>query len=380
MTGDVLDDIEEFSLLGGPLQRSLGRWRDRHAALGFLLAASLWTVLVAIAIGEGHASRVLSFSVIGGHVRVLVVIPLLFLCEGALDPQIRAFLRELVRSAVVPASEVPALRAALLRVRRGKESSLPDVVCFATALSLLPFGQYLHLSGSTANYDPLHLPMSATWTSNWYWFVCLTIYRFVLFRWVWRVALWWYLLRRIATLPLRLVAAHPDRMGGLGNLQLVQIHLLPLVSAVSVVQSASLAEDLARARIPFEATFPTVLLTLGVSAILMLSPLLFFLKQSWACRVDGWSAYAELATHYVRQFDEKWVRAEPAEPLLGTPDLQSLADLGTSFQVVHEMQWVPISLTLLKEMSLATVTPFVPLILLRYPLSAVAERFFKILF
>jgi len=47
----------------------------------------------------------------------------------------------------------------------------------------------------------------------------------------------------------------------------------------------------------------------------------------------------------VREFDRKWLRGGAAadEPLLGSADIQSLADLGNSDAVVKEMRLVPFS-------------------------------------
>jgi hypothetical protein len=107
----------------------------------------------------------------------------------------------------------------------------------------------------------------------------------------------------------------------------------------------------------------------------LLIPLFFFVAHLWVCREEGWSAYLQLATRYVSAFDDKWVKGVPAEKLLGTSDLQSLADLGNSLRVVREMQWVPIPLTLLRDIGIAGIVPFFPLVLMKYPIAELAQRF-----
>ena len=51
-----------------------------------------------------------------------------------------------------------------------------------------------------------------------------------------------------------------------------------------------------------------------------------------------------LAQRYAREFDSKWLRGErdPAEPFIGSADIQSLADLGNSFEVIKTMRFVPV--------------------------------------
>jgi hypothetical protein len=377
-----LASIESFSLRGGPLQRvvhrmglALGRGDDIW--LGLAIAAALWSVLMGLAVAEGQGSRLLSLDTIGGHVRIAVVIPLLFLSDRTLDARIRGFLGELVHTGILPTSEFTALELALQRIRRWKDSPITDLVCLLSAALMLGFGRQLHLPGSTSIYDSMH--SSSSWSAHWYWFACLTLYRVLLFRWVWRLGLWWYLLRQLTKLRLRLFAPHPDRMAGLGNIELVQVNMLPLVFALSAVQSAALAEGIARASVAFEAGYSTMLFTLFVGASLLLTPLFFFASQFWKCRVNGLGEYSQLATRYVRGFEDKWVRGTSSEPLLGTSDLQSLADLGNSVRVVQELQWVPIPLTLLKRIVVTGLVPFAPLILFKVPVTELAKDFFKIL-
>ena len=50
-----------------------------------------------------------------------------------------------------------------------------------------------------------------------------------------------------------------------------------------------------------------------------------------------------MAERYVREFDTKWLRggAHADEPLVGSGDIQSLADLANSFEVVRTMRIAP---------------------------------------
>ena len=75
----------------------------------------------------------------------------------------------------------------------------------------------------------------------------------------------------------------------------------------------------------------------------MLCPLIVFGGQLSRTRRAGLSEYGVLAQHYVRDFDAKWIRGnrDPAEPLVGSADVQSLADLANSFDVIRTMRLVP---------------------------------------
>ena len=114
---------EEFSLLGGPLHRlgcrlGLVRRGTNTVALGLTIGLMTWGVLVALAVIEGGSQQLFSISLIGEHVRLLVVIPLFFLCESGLDPRVTTFVQTIVRSRVVPESALPALESEIARIIR----------------------------------------------------------------------------------------------------------------------------------------------------------------------------------------------------------------------------------------------------------------------
>ncbi|HEY7558236.1 MAG TPA: hypothetical protein VIH18_25865, partial [Candidatus Binatia bacterium] len=89
-----------------------------------------------------------------------------------------------------------------------------------------------------------------------------------------------------------------------------------------------------------------------------------------------------LAERYVREFDAKWLRggAPAGAPLVGSADIQSLADLANSFEVVRTMQLAPITRDALLRLVAATLVPVVPLLLTMMPLEELLKRLFGILF
>jgi hypothetical protein len=89
-----------------------------------------------------------------------------------------------------------------------------------------------------------------------------------------------------------------------------------------------------------------------------------------------------LAQRYVADFREKWIVGKGAnsEELLGTGDIQSLADLGNSYTVVQEMRMVPFGLKDVSRLAIATVAPMVPLLLLVWSPEEVILRVMKVVF
>jgi hypothetical protein len=80
-------------------------------------------------------------------------------------------------------------------------------------------------------------------------------------------------------------------------------------------------------------------------------------------------------------FDQKWLRSKVAEEqLMGTGDIQSLADLGNSFAVVREMRSIPFGTDDVVRLLIATVIPIVPLLLTIMPLEQLLTQIVKIIF
>jgi hypothetical protein len=205
----------------------------------------------------------------------------------------------------------------------------------------------------------------------------MPVFRFLLLRWGWKLLLWSYLLWRLAKLKLFLLAIHPDSTAGLGGLEVVHSYFTPLILALSAIQAASFAEDISRGAMSLESVYPAFALTVVVDAVLFLGPLCFFSPKLWACQLRGRRDYGRLADSYVTQFDQKWVKSNdsPGEPLLGSPDIQSLADLANSIGIIRNMRLAPIGKRLLISYGIAAMAPIVPLLLLKYPIAELTQKF-----
>lgn len=377
--------VQAFSLNGGPLYRlgrrlGLARGTDT-LALGAAIAALLWLVLAALALWQGSAWRLLSPALLGVHVRLLAVIPLLFFCESLMEPRLREFVHDSQRApGIVPLSVRPVFRRELERIARWRDAPWPEAICLALAVLLSLLGPRWRLVGVTATYDPHLAAGEVALAGWWYGVVCLTVFRFLMLRWLWRLILWWRLLWHMSRLRLHLVPTHPDGVAGLGHLEVVHITFVPMVISLSLVQAAALAEALFSGEVAFEAVYPAFVVIAVIDALLFLAPLFLFSPRLWLCRVRGLADYMYLARRYVDGFERKWRTPLAAgEPLLGSRDVRSLAAMASSVDIVRRMRTVPLSRRLLIDYALAAAAPMLPLVLFKYPLSALATKTFRAL-
>ncbi len=372
----------ELLLFRGPLQKA-GAWlgltkgKTGSFKLGLALGFPAWAVLIVLAFLHGPGLKVFSLAWIGVHARLLIVIPLFFACERFVGPVIAEFARNLRESRMVAENEWHALDSIIRRVRWLSGGWGAELLLF-----LLAFGGPLveaiaGLPGGTVNLSlGLGQGDAATAsTGGWYLNYCLPLFRFISFRWLWRLGLWWYFLWRLRRLNLQLVATHSDGAGGLGFLAVVQEHFVPLALAISGALSASFAETILRGTMKIESLYSLVPGVLVLAAGLFIGPLVLFTGRLWECRVNGLDKYMAMASRYVQAFERKWILGAEAtgDSQLGTSDLQSLADLTNSMNVVRGIKMIPGGPRLMLWLTGSVIAPMLPLVLLKYPVSDVVR-------
>jgi hypothetical protein len=116
--------------------------------------------------------------------------------------------------------------------------------------------------------------------------------------------------------------------------------------------------------------------------LVILGPLLMFTPQLERAKRKGSGEYGVLANRYTFGFEEKWIRGNACEgrALLGTPDLQSLADLGNSYSIVEQMRIVPFGWKELVQLAAASAAPLLPLAFTMFSADELLSRLIKLLF
>ena len=371
----LFDPTSDFSLVaGGPLYRLARRWGLPNGPTGFIrlgqtLALLTWLPLLALA-PLGRDDTAISFlHSLGTHARLLVAIPLFFVAEAAFDTRSRQLIRTIVASRVVRADQLQALSAALQRAVRWRDTWVLETVVAVIALSIIVEGPRQDLPSAVSTWRTTadgHLT-PAGW---WYIVASFPLFQFLLCRWLARILLWSQLLWRINSLDLQLIPTHPDLAGGLGGFGVVHVTLALLSVGISTMLVATVAEqvmyggaDVSRFVLPLAGAVCVIVL-------LIVAPLLIFAPRLIRLRQEGLLEYGTLAAGYVRAFDDKWIRhrMQQREPLLGSADVQSLADLANSFNVISSMRVVPISLAQVLVLVAAAALPSLPLALFVVPL------------
>jgi hypothetical protein len=211
--------------------------------------------------------------------------------------------------------------------------------------------------------------------------VSIPILQFVLLRWYLRFFIWYRFLWRVSKLNLHLVPIHPDRCAGLAFLGKSAYAFGPILFA----QGAMLA-GLVASRVLYRGeSLLSFKLQLGGFVVFfvlaILGPLLMFTPRMAAEKRKGLADYAQVAQGYVDRFEEKWVLNTPlSEEVLGSGDIQSLADLNNSYDIVRGMRAVPFGLDDIGRLALATAAPLSPLLLTVFSPEELIMRLVKLVF
>ena len=383
----------DFSVVqGGPLFQLFRRAHLSGDALELLrrriliITAVAWLPLALLSLLDGRAFgeavKIPFLYDVEAHVRFLVALPMLIIAELIVHQRISPVLRRFVERRIVVTEDLPKLAAAVDAALRARNS-------VALEVSLLVFvytvGLWLWRSQAvgiaTWYATPMAGHLNLTLPGYWFAYVSIPIFQFLLLRWCMRIVLWFRLLWQVSKLNLHLTAAHPDRAGGLGFLGKSTYAFGPILFAQSVVVSGWIASRVlydGQSLISFKMEAAGLI---GLMVLLVIGPLMMFSPQLDRAKRKGSAEYALLANRYVFGFEEKWIRgsAPDISELLGTGDIQSLADLGNSYSVVGEMRIVPFGMTDVARLAVATAAPLIPLTLTVFSLEEVVTRLFKIM-
>lgn len=368
--------IHPFSLVrGGPLYRLLVRLRlvDAEGSVrSRWLVAFAWLPLMiggAVRVARGLEPDPIVFD-ISVHARLLVALPLLFGAERLVDAACRGTIASLASGHLCGRV---ALERIVGRAERLRDSWWIEAVLLALAIA----GGQLVLWGVTGVTGVVEggAPVGAwSFPRAWYGAIALPLVQFVLYRWLWRWLIWCYTVASLARQPLAPLATHPDRAAGLSPIAWPATPFGGFALATGSVLSGAWATQLLEHRTTLRAIAPEALVFLAAMLVLAIGPLLLFSGHLYRARRRAIFEYNDFARQYTLEFHAKWIEGAQHGPVLGTPDLQSLSDLGQSVRVVAETRWVVFGSRTVIDVWLASVLPLVPLLATTLTLAQVFQR------
>ena len=317
------------------------------------------------------------------HVRFLVALPLLLVAELVVHQRMRLIVRQFIERGIVPARFLPEFEAIIGSAMRLRNSVMIEVSLiilvwtamhyfWANQMALESATWYAAIVDGHREYSP---------AGYWYAFVSIPVFQFLLARWFFRIYIWARFLWQVSRLDLHLVPTHPDRAAGLGFLGGSAAAFMPLLLSQGALLAGLIANHIfyqGKTLLDFK---PEIIAAVVFFLLLVLGPLCVFAPRLAKAKRQGLLEYGTLASRYVDEFDQKWLRggAPLDEPLVGSGDIQSLNDLAGSFEVVHSMRTFPFGKTVVLQTAVAVLLPVLPLSLTMFSLEDMVKRLLGIL-
>lgn len=383
-------DPSNFSIiLGGPLYQLLRRAHMTDDAMALLrrrvlvLALFAWLPLVVLSAIAGDAwggsAAVPFLKDIQAHARFLVALPLLVLAEMIVHQRLLPVANEFVNRHLVPDDAVGRFDAALdaaMRLRNSVSAELLMIVLiYAVGVPVL-WRETSVLDVTTWYANPADGGARLKLAGIWYAYVSIPLFQFLLLRWYFRLIVWTRFLWQVSRIDLNLSAMHADRMGGLGFLAGTVFAFVPLVMAHGALLAGTIANRIFYAGAQLADAKYEIAIVLAVLFVLVFGPITVFTPQLAAAKRTAARLYGRLAQRYVHDFEAAWLPngMPPSQSPLGTGDIQSLADMGNSFETLRGMRVFPITRDAVVQLGVATLVPIAPLLLTVIPAEEIAKR------
>jgi hypothetical protein len=391
----ILTQAQDFSLVqGGPLFQLLRRAHLsdntllllRRRIIVIALLAWLPLVLLSATAGElsGNKVGVPLLLDVETHIRFLVVVPLLLVAEYVVHQRLLPLTRAFLDRNLIPPDAMPRFDAAIRSAYRWRNSLIAELLLLALVYTvgvLVVWREYIALRGD-AWYVASGGSHTLSLAGMWYACVSLPTFQFLLLRWYYRLLIWTRFLWQVSRIRLKLVPTHPDQLGGLGLLT----NTVYAFTVLLVAHGAMVAGQIANRVLLLGASLPDfkleIVTLLAFLFCIVIGPMLLFSPQLARTKRTGLLEYGTFAEGYVRQFDRKWLRggAPAGEALLGSGDIQSLADLSNSFAVVRSMRLAPVTKYAVLQLAVAVLAPITPLLLTTMPLEALLRKLLGLVF
>jgi hypothetical protein len=388
----LLRDSQDFSVVhGGPLFQLLLRSHLSGDALTLVVRRIVtfaligWGPLLLLAALDGNLlyTRVaVPFLLdLETHIRFLAVVPLLLAAELVVHRRLLSVTRMFLERNLIPEAAMPRFDAAVTSAFRLRNSWAAEVLLLALVYLvgvLVVWRRFTALDVSTWYATGSNL----TRAGMWYAYLSLPIFQFLLLRWYFRLLIWIRFLWQVSRIDLVLVPTHPDQVAGLGFLANTVYGFSVLLLAHGAMLAAQIANRILFAGATLQDFKLEIAVMVGFLLGVVFGPLLVFSPQLARAKRVGLNDYGTLAERYVRDFHGKWLRGEASEgePLLGSADIQSLADMGNSFSVVRTMRIAPVTRAAIVELAAAVLVPLLPLLLTVMPVEELTRKLLALLF
>jgi hypothetical protein len=377
---------------GGAIQPVFRRFHISDDALALLgrrelaLTAVAWLPLLIFSALDGRVwsgAQIPFLSDLDLQGRLLIALPLLLAGEVAVNQRMPEAVHEFVDRGIVAGPAKAGFHRAIASALAISRSVLVEILVVFVAFSSLLGSRTIESLNEVTSWAT-HPAGGGLLTAAGWWYLLISrpLFRIVTLRWYLKLFVWGQFLWRVSRLDLQLAPTHPDRRGGLGFLSVLSNAFAPFLFAHGTMLAGRIANGVLHGGMTLAQYQAEIIVVPALALLLVLGPQLTFTSRLWQAKRRGLLEFGALGERYAREFDSKWLGGEPStsEPLLGSADIQSLADLSNSFAVIDGMRVAPPTRETALLLLVITLLPLAPLPLTIISGRELLERLVKIVF
>ena len=216
---------------------------------------------------------------------------------------------------------------------------------------------------------------------TWAIFVSYPILVYLTLLWIWRQIIWARFLRSTTLLNLRLIAVHPDHLGGLGFLEASLLAQLPFSFCLGVGLAGAIANRVfhqGQQVIAYRFLAPILIAT---ALLIAIAPYFLFTPTLMQMRRRGMLKYGALARAVGEQFEQKWLDRDEnlTEDVLTTSDFTSTHNLYGVVANIDQIRVVPVARINVYMFVIAALIPCIPVAIAAIPFSVLMKLVMKLL-
>jgi len=345
-----------------------------------LVAAIAWLPLLLITSAQsmlfGDGSLRFFLTDYGVHARFLVAAPILIIAEATCLPRLSMIALHFRDRGLVEPQDIPAYRRAIASTARLRDLAQLEVAVLALAIAFaavmwreVPPPLY-----PAWHHAPVGTRAGASTAGWWHDLVSVPLLLILLLGWAVRLCLWTRFLLLMSRLRLRLVAAHPDKAGGLKFVGMSAPAFAVVAFAFGVIVAGTIANKVEHDGVPLLSFRYALASFLAVNVAVFVAPVLVFsgrLIMTWRA---GMLSYGALAHQVGVEMERKWFRRNIESDVLDANDFSATTDLYSIVSNVYGMTLVPLNVNQVVVLAVATLTPFLPLVFLAVSPDVILEK------
>jgi hypothetical protein len=348
-----------------------------------LAVAVTWIPLAVLSALRGGTTFLSFLTDYASQSRFLIILPVLILGGPSLHKRVARVAHHL--EDFVQESRLSTFNANWASFERLRNSIIAKVVMVLLTYSLVVWlGQYLSPQGAEI-MDWWKGAGGFGWFSpagTWALLVSYPIAAFFTLLWLWRQLLWTRFMWNTARLGLRLIAAHPDGVGGIGFVESALRGQQPFSFCLGAALAGAVANRMFHHGQKLTSFGAVAAVLVGAVLLVCVAPYFTFTPALTQMRRSGLLKYGGFARTAGEHFEKKWLERPEGinQDVLMVADFSAVNDLYGVVRNVNDVSVLPVGRVDLYGLFAAAFVPAIPVVIGSVPFDVVARGAIKMLF